>query len=1128
MNVEKAIELFNRMDKDSYSQNLFARANARYILFGVNEDRINFPPSLESNLNAGSDYLAFSYLSIACTLTEADYFTEITKESFEKGAEIIEYNHLYTTNRNSSSKYYLLIGALAYYSSFQYSKAFILMKEANNYETDITILISSFLKKDFIAVFDQLNNILLDQERYLKIDEENFLDKAYTPHVVIFAKAVGNLMDYIYTGSESSLEKSIAIQNDLMELLMIDGEPSMWWLTRLFKIITKGFDKSSLWANIPPLLPYTSNKIIQKYISNLIFSEKKVIELFTVQRSALELIKLDKGGVISLPTSSGKTQVAILAILKALTENAEIKVLYIAPYRSLAFEIETSLKDVFDILNFEVSQLYGSAQFGELDKMLIENANILIATPEKAKVILRANIEITNMIKYVVIDEGHLLDTTERNVKNELFIEELKVHVKSNEGKIYLLSAVLPNTEEIAQWITDDPNLAILEKERVARQRLGILRYRNNSVSLEWMGDEKSFNPNFIRPFTPERKKALPQPADKSIGVGMTSLKLSEQKKTVLIFTARARSVYTYAEAVLKSIKLLYGKLEEFQWKDDRSWTELKLLCSEYESSSNKKLIKYAKYGILCHHGGLNKDVRNVLERLMKNGSPRIIIATITLGQGVNLGVSTIVLADINFYNQDTKKWKWLTKNEVWNVIGRAGRAFQDVEGKVLFVTENKDDEEVAQSYMEDVTENVTSGLLLKIIQLKKIAKSCKIDFPYLLELIAENNFSDLKKFKLTSNQRRVDIEFHEVLDWIDDTLLALNNISEEKDKSLDDIFRETLAYIQAQYLKSITQEEVLEFLETRSNAINLMIPDSTVRKQLSISSLPLSCAQILDQMFDEILDLGNDALKNGLTLNSKVELLSKIERIIRNFPASAFHPKIDHKGELVYSLNFIDESLMLWISGDSLSKSTDERKIVKITNQYFSYTLSWVLGSIASKCRLMDYEDMAILYEELAVSCELGLPHILAGKIYLSGVRSRIAVLEILNSDIFLFIETESMSIQDVRNLIYDHLEELIKDCNNEITKKWLQFIANDRSKKKIKKMDKFSNFTLPNHSSLKTQRLYVKSLNDENFYLTSPDYTESIEIEISDKWPFHRYSNRLDRFFEFKDGVWKLKNSI
>lgn len=1128
MNSEKAIELYERIESDSYSQNLFARANARYILFGVNEDKRNFPATLESNLNFGSDALAFSYLSIGCTLAESNIYDYRTKSSLEKGAEFIEYNHLPVVNRNPSSKYYLLIGALAYYSSFQYSKAFILMKEANDYETDVALLVSAFLKKEFQEVNRLLNNILLEQEAYLSLTNDNFLEKVNHPHIVIFAKSISNLMDYLYTGNQSSLDKTNEILNDLLELLLIDQEPSLWWISRLFKIIANGFHQSSLWANVVPLLPRTEKKVIDTFISNLIFGKKAIIELFTAQRSALHLVMRNKGAVISLPTSSGKTQIAILAILKCLTETPDVKALYIAPYRSLAYEVEIALKESFDILNFEVSQLYGTGQFGKLDKMIIEEASILIATPEKAKVILRASQEITDQIKLVIIDEGHLLDESQRNVKNELFVEELKVHIRNNNGIIILLSAVLPNTEDIANWITEDENLSVTETERLARQRLGILEYKNNSVSLEWMGDEKSFNRNFIRPIPPTGRKKLIQPKNKAFAVGMTALRLSDQGKSVLVFTSRARSVNTYAAAILESMGILYPNKVFHSWADDDAWQEFKLLCSEYDCKENTTLLKYAEYGILCHYGGLNKDVRNVLERLMKGGNPRVIVATMTLGQGVNLGVSTVILADTDFYDREKKKWVPITHNEVWNIIGRAGRAFQDIEGKILFVIEDKDQRSIANDYINNPPKNVTSGLLLQIKHIKIIAKECNVEFPKLLELIAENDFTHFSAFHYTRTGRKVDNEFHEIFDWIDDTLLSLDILSHDQGQSLDDIFRTTLAYIQASNLSGITSNDVIGFLNARHSAIEKMIPINSSKRTLATSSLPLASAIALDEAFDEIIGYGYDFLATDKALSEKIILLKKIEGIIEVFPSSTFKPKIDEKGKLLFSSEIVDEARDLWISGSNLSESSNVGKIIKLSNQYFSYTLSWVIGAIGNKCRSAEIEDLAILFEELALSCELGLPNPNAAKIYLSGIKSRIAAMEIYNSVIYFLESGFDMSIRETKDFILNNIDTLQDEIKNDITRKWLLFIHNNYNSNFIQALVPINNFTIPNHPNLKTTILYVKSQDLVTFYLASPDYTESFEISVSKEWPFNLYANKMNYFFEFVHGVWSLVKQV
>lgn len=1120
MNAEKALEIFERIENDRYSSNLFARANARYILFGVNEDRDNFPLALESNLDNGSDALAFSYLSIGCTLAEARIFDQHTKLSLEKGAELIEYTHLPTINRNNRSKYFLLIGALAYYASSQYSKAFILMKEATEYETDVSILISAFLKKDFGRVNDSLNKILLDQQTYLT--RENSI--IYNYHIIIFAKAISNLMDYLYTGSQVSLKTTSEILNDLEELLLLDKEPSLWWITRLFKIISNGLYKSSLWSTIPSLLQDEHTEIIRAFISNLIFGKKPIVELFTAQQAALPLIAANRGGVIGLPTSSGKTQIAVLAILKCLSENPDSKVLYIAPYRSLAFEVENSLKASFEVLGFEVSQLYGSGQFGKLDNMIIEEASILIATPEKAKVILRANETITSQIKLVIIDEGHLLDESQRNVKNELFVDELKIHVRKNNGITFLLSAVLPNSDDIANWIAEDPRCTVTEKERLARQRLGTLEFRKNTVSLEWFGEERSFNTNFIRPFLSKRKGGKTQPEDKAHAVGMTALRLSEQEKSVLIFTSRAVSVNTYAKAILKSMKLLYGDKGYHEWADQDAWEELNLLCSEHNFNKNADLLNYARYGILCHYGNIHKDIRGALERLMKNGNPRVIVATMTLGQGVNLGVSTVILADTDFYDREKKAWKPITHNEVWNIIGRAGRAFQDVEGKILFAIENKEQRIAAMDYINNPPKSVISGLLLKIKFVKKIAKECKIEFPELLELITSNDFSRFNRFRFTSTGKNVEDEFYEVFDWIDDTLLSLYMLSKENKQSIDDIIRSTLAYIQAPSVKGITSNEVLDFLKARNDAVEGMIPFTSNNRQLVLSSLPLASAIALDSNFHEILELGKGFIESEQTIDDKILLLKKIEQIIETFPSHTFKPKLNDKGDLEFPTALLDEARALWISGRNLSSGSNVAKFIKICNQYFGFTISWVVGAIANKCRTINQDDLAEIFEELALSCELGLPNGNVAKIYLAGVKSRVAAMDIFDSFTYDLYAEPNMNIRETRETIIEHMIELKKEATDVLTNRWLDFINADYRRNIKKSLPKFNNFILPKYPDLLAKRLYVKTIDNKTMFLSSPDYTEKFEIRSSTEWPFDFYANLMNYYFEYDGKVWRL----
>ena len=131
MNIEKAYQLFNKLEKDSFAQNLIAQANAKNILLESNEAFGNFPNFTE-DLDEKINYIAFSYLSIACNLKENGIYDEITLKSFEKAGDIIHSIHAPKNNRKANSSYYLLISSLSLYISTQYSKSFIVIKKAES------------------------------------------------------------------------------------------------------------------------------------------------------------------------------------------------------------------------------------------------------------------------------------------------------------------------------------------------------------------------------------------------------------------------------------------------------------------------------------------------------------------------------------------------------------------------------------------------------------------------------------------------------------------------------------------------------------------------------------------------------------------------------------------------------------------------------------------------------------------------------------------------------------------------------------------------------------------------------------------------------------------------------------
>src|SRR5262249_11426455 len=103
------------------------------------------------------------------------------------------------------------------------------------------------------------------------------------------------------------------------------------------------------------------------------------------------------------------------------------------------------------------------------------------------------------------------------------------------------------------------------------------------------------------------------------------------------------------------------------------------------------------------------------------------------------------------------------------NIAGRAGRAFVDVEGKILFTIDERGsrkaakEEERAKKYFGGKLGRVVSGVLQIVNYLKRIAAQGGIEFARLLEMAAEDDFATLG-----DKQKGAE----EVCDYIDDAWL--------------------------------------------------------------------------------------------------------------------------------------------------------------------------------------------------------------------------------------------------------------------------------------------------------------------------------------------------------------------
>lgn len=1120
MNTDRALETFKKYETDETIQNFIQQANSRYILYKVNEPYENFP-KYTKNLDERCISIAFTYLSVANSLYEAG--NDIYIEALEKAGKILEYLFNYEKCNNIYKIYGRIACGLAYYASKQYSKSFIVLNNIEE-ESYIANIIKLLLTKNIDDLNILIRKILLNKDRINSVNDEEIYND-------IFAKCIVELLNYVYTGKKEKIYEARLIINDLIDLALLNEEPALWWVFKLFKIILNNFEVNSIWSVLSKLNNEDSKKLIEKYILANIYKQPPVIEFFKSQIDCMDLVLNKKKGIIGIPTSSGKTKISEIAILKNFLENPESICVYIAPFKSLAYEVEDSLSKIFEPLGFKVSNLYGNSHCSHIDRFKIQESNIIIATPEKTKSIIRGIDDIKQKIKLVIVDEGHLIGCNLRYVYNELLIEELKSSIALNEGNIFVMSAVLPNLSEFAKWIANDETNIAKSKWRPSEQRIGILELVNNDTNIIWKGEIPSYNKQFIEPIQlkkKHKKKISFFPANKKESVAAAAAKLS-MFGSVLIYVGRSNMVVSQAREIIRYFQLSNNcNYLNFKWINEHDYEIFSISCKEY-IGEDSEILNLSKYGILCHSSKLPIEVRVSMDKLMKNGNPKIIIATSTLAQGVNIGVSSVIISNV-WLGKDEK----VNINDFWNIAGRSGRAFIDTEGKILYAIDRnrksyqvRQDEKDISKYFKYNLDEAESGLYYFLKIIFDIAKECCIEFNHLLEMISDDNYDQFIKYK-DKNSTEIKIDYREnikeVFDVIDDTLLSLN-IDYESYKLenysdwIDNCFRKSLAFITAEKQSRFKGEELIKVLKSRNDALIKMIPNHKDWKLYTNNSIPLRVNFNIDYKLDDILMIIKKYISHEKNLENLSNFVLELDNIICSFSTKNIYEYNCDKGYITLIRN-------MWLSGSNYDEIIAlEKNASRICNEYYSLQFPWIVGAISKKLKYLEYTMEAEVIDEIATLAENGLPNIVAAKIYIEGIRSRIAATEL---SLILIKKYRDLSINE--NNILEKLmnlteeEQIIDNCTS-ITKLWLKEFKDTRANLIIRKIKGFD-FKLDKNELNYLDKIVVKSIGN-SYYLCSLDYEVLIEVALSEENVFSDILDKEGIYFEHTDKyVWTLKS--
>jgi len=383
--------------------------------------------------------------------------------------------------------------------------------------------------------------------------------------------------------------------------------------------------------------------------------------------------------LVAAPTASGKTLIAMLAIIKHLSLKKG-KIVYLSPLKALASEKFFEFKKLESIdFGRKIRIQMSTGDYDLTDKNVGQN-DILVFTNEKMDSIIRQGIEWINEISLVIADEVHLLGDDDRGPTLEIVLTKLKS--LPQKPQILALSATVTNADEISDWL----GCKLVQNDwRPVPLWEGV--YDHGTVTMQ---DRKNFE---------VEASVRGAPVD----LGLDSLKDGGQ--AILFAETRTRSV----SLATKASDAVSRRLNDEE-KEILEQISQKILDENEHTELIKNLATLVKKGVAFHHAGLNQNCRNTIESEFRSRRIKLLASTPTLAAGVNLPARRVVIANVNRYDGKFGANKPISILEYKQLSGRAGRPQYDKYGEAIIVG-SSNGEELFDYYINGTPEPIFSKL---------------------------------------------------------------------------------------------------------------------------------------------------------------------------------------------------------------------------------------------------------------------------------------------------------------------------------------------------------------------------------------------------------------------------------
>ena len=983
----------------------------------------NAPP-LGATIETDLAEHGFALLRGAMALRAQAGTSDLTSKAFERSANAFEALVRNGDPESHDRGFRRTIAAAAYHLAGFSAVAYSLFNETagdlntSPGETAIQHLILRDLGqlRDFVR--DWLDNDDHKDEQIAEVlrGEEPDVDEALSTILnTTICRALAYFDFALETGETEPIETARALLDAAVSLADNAENVPLWWISNLCRHLIDDLWQHSLHENLPTEPPEGTEEkypdLRRLFISSLYARKTSEVELWPSQREAARRsTDVTDDLVVALPTSAGKTRVAEIAAL--MTLSSARRVLIVTPLRALSAQTERSFRRTFAPLGFSVSSLYGASGLSAGDEDALRTREIIIATPEKLDFALRSDPSLIDDVGLIVLDEGHMIGPSEREIRYETLVQRLLRRSDAESRRIVCLSAILPSGEELddlTAWIrSDEPGAPVLSDWRPTRQRFGTLTWRGQDALLRL---DLNRNGPFIDKFVVQRpargKEKLPYPRKTSHLTLFAAWEFADQGKRTLIFSTQANWVEGFGKQVVDLCKRGYlGSLLE----DEAPIARALEVGKEWLGESHPAVASL-KVGVAIHHGRLPSPFLRELETLLSEGVLKVIVASPTLSQGLNLNAAVMLVPYL------VRRGEKIKGEEFANVAGRAGRAFVDVEGLIVHVMFDKikwREREWRELVASAKARTLKSGLIQIVAEiLERLAREGVLErddaWEYLanareawrspaeeaavaerLAAGAEYDADDGEDEGGDDEGETIDEEpLSQIVERLDATVFGLIEALDSDRADLPTLLDEALKG--SLWARQIAREDEdiapwhKKVFEARAELIWKSTTTEARRGHFAMG-VGLEAGLAIDAMADELADLLDQADAAALSgdVGELVDALSGLgERLL------FMRPFIPDKTNALPA-NWKD-ILRRWVSGDDVANIGPQN--MRAVEEAFTYRLVWALEAVRTRRMSLGWSPETMV-GGAAAAVETGVPQFMMSMLIRAGLPSRRAAM--------------------------------------------------------------------------------------------------------------------------------------